>query len=211
MKHLSSFILMSITTLSYAYAQDATVKTACPDLLKLCQSAGYVENNTTGKDAWMNCIAPIISGGTLENVKPSPTMVSSCKAAIEQLPCTKVLAACQTAGYVGGPGKLPMFDCAFPLVQGASMPEVKVDPDALKTCKEIVDKQIKNQPCLRVMLACKAGGYSPDKTNGEIFVRNCYLPVLNGKHVEGVAVDAATASACKAQTASTGTLTSETK
>jgi len=209
MKYFPALILVSFTILSYA--ENATMKTVCPDLLKLCHSAGYVENNTSGKDAWVNCVAPLISGGTLDNVKASPTMIASCKAGIEQLPCTKVLAACQTAGYMGGLGKLPMFDCAFPLVQGTSLPEVKVNPDDLKACKTIVDKQIKDQPCLRVMLACKAAGYSPDNTNGEIFVRNCYLPVLNGKHVENVTVDAPTAAACKAQTVKTGTLTSETQ
>jgi hypothetical protein len=185
-------------------ASDASKAVPCASLIKSCQTAGYTENGTAGKEVWANCIGPALSNQSVPNFKPDPSQVASCTKELKSLPCAKIAEACRTGGYIGGPKKLPMFDCMLPLVQGRSVPGVRFNPADLSTCKTTMEMQIKNQPCLRVMIACKGAGYSPDEVNGQAFVRNCYIPLLNGERVVGVSIDDATAQACKLETTKSG-------
>lgn len=170
-------------------------KPLCGDVMNLCKAAGFSENGPTGKDIWMNCVGPVISGQT--PVKATAQQIAACKADINNQPCSKVMNACKTAGFNGDPKKLVLFNCIIPLTQGTAVPGVNLPPDVLSACKTQVDKQIAEQPCLRIMIACTGAGYSPDTTNGTNFVQQCYLPTMNGQTVTGVAIDSATAAACK--------------
>lgn len=187
-----------------ASASAPAAPAVCSGVVKSCETAGFVQNGPTGKDVWMNCVAPVLMGKAV--VKVDDQQVAACKADINNLPCSKLLSICKNAGYTGGPQKLAFFDCMVPLTQGVVLSGVTAPPDVLSACKAQVDSQIKQQPCLRVMLACKAGGYSPDNVNGQAFARNCYMPVLNGQTVFGVVVDPETAAACKKFISTTNTL-----
>lgn len=53
-----------------------------------------------------------------------------------------------------------------------------------------------DSPCGAVAKACKAAGFDK-KSNGKKFWMDCMKPLLLGKEVKGVAVDAAQVKACR--------------
>lgn len=196
---LFSFFGMSIQALAQT---GSTTSQTCSDLMNICQTAGYIQNGLTGKNILVNCITPLINGQEVVNVHATPAQIETCKTELNNLPCAKIFTQCRAAGFTGGPGKLAMFDCIIPLVKGLSIAGVNPDPDDFKVCKEATNKEIQSQPCLRVMLACKQAGFSPDQVNGTAFARNCYGPILDGQQVPGVYIDDATVQACAKQSPS---------
>lgn len=56
----------------------------------------------------------------------------------------------------------------------------------------------KDQPCLKIEQACKAAGFvKGGAKEGKGLIVDCVKPLLEGKNVLGVTVDAATRKACQ--------------
>lgn len=205
MKKLTLMFVFSLVNIS-AFAQTVPNLTSspqfCSGLVDPCKAAGFVKDGAVGKNFMINCVIPLLSGQAVVNVTATPMQIQSCKDDVNHLPCAHIINQCQQAGYTGGPGKLVMFDCLLPLVKGKAVAGMTPAPDELKTCQDTMNQQLQAQPCLRVMMACKEAGYSPDQVNGAAFVRNCYGPLLDGSQVKGISIDAATTKACAAQSPS---------
>lgn len=172
----------------------------CKALAKTCEAANFTVSGSAGKNLLLDCIKPIMSGENPPKLKINQEDIQQCKNDINSQPCAKIISQCNAAGYQGDPNKLLMFDCVFPLMKGKIIAGVNPSPEDYTACKDVIDKEIQNQPCLSVMIACKAAGYSPDAKNGQVFARNCYNPILEGQIVIGVTIDPAIAQACKNQT-----------
>lgn len=55
-----------------------------------------------------------------------------------------------------------------------------------------------DSPCQKIEMACKEGGYLlGEAKNGKGLVEHCMEPIMAGKTVEGVKVDAADVTACQ--------------
>lgn len=174
----------------------------CQPIVKVCEAAGFMKNAKPDKNLMLNCMQPLLEGKQVANVNAPPEQLDTCKKEISSSPCVKILNQCYSGGFTGGPKKLPMFDCLLPLINGTPVNNVTPEADDVSACKVVMQKQISNDPCLRVMIACKNAGYSPDQVNGEAFARNCFSPIVEGKQVQNVIVDDATAKACKAMSSS---------
>ena len=56
----------------------------------------------------------------------------------------------------------------------------------------------KSRPCLSIVKACKAAGYSKGQwLQGKGLFMNCFGPVVSGQSVQGANVDASDIQACK--------------
>ena len=179
-----------------------TAKTAepCSDMVNMCRGAGFVDNGPAGKGIWNYCMPTLMSGKTVGALTATPQQIEACRTDMSNQPCVKLLNQCSLVGFTGGYLKLPFFDCLVPYVQGKYIAGLNPTPAEFNACKTYIETQIRDQPCFRVMLACKAGGYSPDAMNGELFARNCFNVLLAGQTVKGVTLDPNDGIACRNQT-----------
>ena len=53
------------------------------------------------------------------------------------------------------------------------------------------------KPCAAVMHACAAAGYTRSKTGNKRIGQDCMKPIIMGKTVQGVTVDASAVKACR--------------
>ena len=111
--------------------------------------------------------------------------------------CEKVRRACESAGfYAGGGGERRgvQSDCVTPILEeGKTIPDVVVDAQAVKEC------QSQPHPCMQIEGKCEAAGfvYGAHKP-GTGLEPDCLNPILAGKPVADVKIDAKTIHACNA-------------
>ncbi|OAI48024.1 hypothetical protein AYO45_05355 [Gammaproteobacteria bacterium SCGC AG-212-F23] len=58
---------------------------------------------------------------------------------------------------------------------------------------------VESKPCGVIAKACLAAGYARTEEKSKKFWKDCMKPVILGKTVQGVTVDAATVKACQAK------------
>lgn len=75
---LASLLLTFAVSLSRAEGGEDLA--ACQELVRSCQSAGYVRNgHKTGKGLIMDCMDPVIAGQTVAGVSASEAAIKDCK------------------------------------------------------------------------------------------------------------------------------------